>query len=444
MATFLGQLVGFGVIVFVIWKFAVPPIRKLMAEQKQAVRTQLEESAKATHRLAAADAYRTEKVEEGRVEAKHIVDEAVSDSGRIAEQLRIQGGVEAERIKTYGHQQVYLLRAQMIRELRGELGSEALSRAAEIVRAHVADPREQSATVDRFLDELESMAPAAAAPETSATDLRPASRDARTAVVARFDALTSSLSAEELSALSGELAEVTKLLLREPILARHLAEASGAAEAKRALLERLLGGRVGPQAMAILDAAVSARWSSTRDLIDTVEHVARLSLLQRAEREGQAEEVAEQLFRFDRVLQAQPRLTALLGDYREPAAGRIALLRSVLDSAGGVDPVTAALLAQTVELLHGQRADDAVEEVAELSVARQGEIVAQVSAAADLTAEQRRRLTDVLARIYRHPVSVHLTVDPRLLGGLSVAVGDEVIDGTLSSRLAAAATKLPD
>ena len=196
--------------------------------------------------------------------------------------------------------------------------------------------------------------------------------------------------------------------------------------------------------MAILDAAVSARWSSTRDLIDTVEHVARLSLLQRAEREGQAEEVAEQLFRFDRVLQAQPRLTALLGDYREPAAGRIALLRSVLDSAGGVNPVTAALLAQTVELLHGQRADDAVEEVAELSVARQGEIVAQVSAAADLTAEQRRRLTDVLARIYRHPVSVHLTVDPRLLGGLSVAVGDEVIDGTLSSRLAAAATKLPD
>ncbi len=141
---------------------------------------------------------------------------------------------------------------------------------------------------------------------------------------------------------------------------------------------------------------------------------------------------------------AQPRLTALLGDYREPAAGRIALLRSVLDSAGGVNPVTAALLAQTVELLHGQRADDAVEEVAELSVARQGEIVAQVSAAADLTAEQRRRLTDVLARIYRHPVSVHLTVDPRLLGGLSVAVGDEVIDGTLSSRLAAAATKLPD
>ncbi|MCB0202878.1 MAG: F0F1 ATP synthase subunit delta, partial [Anaerolineae bacterium] len=37
-----------------------------------------------------------------------------------------------------------------------------------------------------------------------------------------------------------------------------------------------------------------------------------------------------------------------------------------------------------------------------------------------------------------------LNIDPAVLGGLAVAVGDEVIDGTLSSRLAAAETKLPD
>jgi F-type H+-transporting ATPase subunit delta len=50
----------------------------------------------------------------------------------------------------------------------------------------------------------------------------------------------------------------------------------------------------------------------------------------------------------------------------------------------------------------------------------------------------------VLARVYHQPVSVQLNVNPELLGGLSVAVGDEVIDGTLSSRLDAAATRLPD
>jgi hypothetical protein len=69
---------------------------------------------------------------------------------------------------------------------------------------------------------------------------------------------------------------------------------------------------------------------------------------------------------------------------------------------------------------------------------------AEVQAADELTDTQRRRLSEVLARVYHQPVSVQLNVNPELLGGLSVAVGDEVIDGTLSSRLDAAATRLPD
>ena len=83
-------------------------------------------------------------------------------------------------------------------------------------------------------------------------------------------------------------------------------------------------------------------------------------------------------------------------------------------------------------------------DLAELAVARRGEVVAHVSAAAELSDAQRTRLIEVLTRIYGHPVSVQLHIDPELLGGLSIAVGDEVIDGTISSRLAAAETQLPD
>jgi F0F1-type ATP synthase delta subunit len=39
---------------------------------------------------------------------------------------------------------------------------------------------------------------------------------------------------------------------------------------------------------------------------------------------------------------------------------------------------------------------------------------------------------------------VQLHINPELLGGLNITVGDEVIDGTLASKLAAAETKLPD
>ena len=444
MSTFIGQLIGFAVIVLIITKYVVPPVRKLMADQQEAVRTQLAESAASAQRLAAADSHHTQRVQEGRADARHVVDEARSDSVRITEQLAAQAEVEAERIKVQGVQQVSLLRSQLIRQLRGDLGSESVRRAGELVRAHVADPQARSATVDRFLDELEAMAPAAFAPEVGSSGMRSASRDAQTALVERFTSMAASLSTDELSTLADELTAVDKLLLREPILARHLAEATGETAAKQQMLQKLLGTRVGANALEVLNTAVSVRWSKTPDLVEAIEHVARLALLTRADRENQAEEVAEQLFRFGRILDSQPRLASLLGDYSQSGEQRVALLRSVLGQAAGTNSTASALLAQTVQLLRGDRADEAVGELAELAVAHRGEVVAEVGAAAELSGAQRRRLTEVLTRIYHHPVSVQLTVDPDLLGGLVVAVGDEVIDGTLSSRLAAAETKLPD
>ncbi|MBJ7401590.1 F0F1 ATP synthase subunit B/delta [Mycolicibacterium sp.] len=444
MSTFIGQLVGFAVIVLIIMRYVAPPVRRLMADQQQAVRDQLEESAVAAQRLAAADTHHAQRVADGQSEARHIVEEARTDSVRIAEQLRVQAGVEVERIKVQGGQQVSLLRTQMIRQLRSDLGGESVRRASDLVRVHVSDPQARSATVDRFLNELESMAPAAFAPEIGNSGMRSASRDAQVALVERFGSMATSLTGEQLSTLSGELASVAELLLREPILARHLAEASGETEDKKQLLARLLSGKADANTIELLNTAVSVRWSKTEDFGSAVEHVARLGLLVRAEREHQADEVAEELFRFGRILRDQPRLNSLLGDYSKPAHDRVSLLRNVLDRASGSNPTAGALLTQTIELLHGERADEAVQELAELAVAHRGEIVAEVAAAAELTDSQRRRLADVLARIYHHPVSVQLSVDPELLGGLSVAVGDEVIDGTLSSRLAAAETRLPD
>ena len=444
MSTFIGQLIGFAVIVWVLTKFVVPPIKRLMADQKQTVRTQLDDSAKAAKRLAEADKFHAARVAEAKVEAAQIVEEARTDSVRIGEQLRVQAGVDAERIKAQGGDQVHLLRAQLIRQLRGDLGSESVGRAADLVRAHVADPQALAATVDRLLDDLDAMAPATEAAKISGSALRSASRDAQSALVQRFDAVSGSLSVDQLVVLSDELTAVVTLLEAEPILSRHLAEGSGAAEPKKQLLQRLLGGKVGATTLDILGTAASVRWSLTSDFVGALDHVAQLALLARADRENQADEVAEQLFRFGRLLDAQPQLNLLLSDTSRPAADRVALLRGVLGRAGGGNPTAVALLAQSVELLSDQRADEAVTELAQLAIARRGEVVAEVVAAADLSDGQRTRLSQILTRIYHHPVSIQLTVDPAVIGGLSVAVGDEVIDGTLSSRLTAAANKLPD
>ena len=134
----------------------------------------------------------------------------------------------------------------------------------------------------------------------------------------------------------------------------------------------------------------------------------------------------------------------MLGEYTVPAEQRVDLLNKVLDRVGSVNSVTRSLLSQTVELLRGERADETIDELAELAILRRGELVANIAAAADLTDSQRTRLADVLARIYGHTVALRLEIDPELLGGLQITVGDEVIDGAISSRLVAARTGLPD
>ncbi len=445
MSTFIGQLVGFAAIVYLLWRYVVPPVRRLMANQQETVRKQLEESAEAKKRLAEAEKAHEKALEQAKVEAKQVTEEARADSERILEQLRAQADAEVERIKVQGAQQIQLLRAQLIRQLRQDLGRESVVRAGDLVREHVSESSAEAATVERFLDELDAMAPSEAVIVDPATvRLRSASRGSLAALVAKFDEVTAGLGAEQLSTVASDLASVVKLLTREKVLTRHLADPADNPAPKLGLLDTLLEGKVNDASLELLKAAVAGRWSADENLVDAIEHVARLALLVRAEREGQAGEVEEQLFRFSRVLDAQPRLTTLLGDYSAPAAGRVKLLNDVLESSSEVNPTTAQLLSQTIELLRGGRTEEAALELAELAVARRGEVVAHVNAAAALSDAQWTRLTEVLTRIYGHPVSVQLQINPELLGGLNIAVGDEVIDGTLSSKLAAAETTLPD
>ena len=445
MSTFIGQLVGFAIIVFIVVKWVVPPVRTMMKNQQDAVRAALEESKNAEQKLASADQRHAKAVEEAKAAGEKLTEEARADSARIGEQLREQAGTEAERIKAQGEQQIHLLRQQTIRGLRQHLGLESVQKAEEIVRGYVADPAAQSSTVDRFLDQLDDMAPSPAVLEAGATlNLRAASREALAELVKKFDSVADGADADTLSTLAENLAAVARLLVTEPALNNHLAEATDESGAKMRLLERLFAGKIDDTTFDLLKTAVTQRWSDEGNLIDAIEHVARLALLVRAERDGQAEEVEEQLFRFGRVLDNEGRLNRLLADPTVPADKRVELLDKVLEAGGGVNDTAAALLRQTVDLLRGELADAAVDDLAELAVARRGEAVAQVTAATELSDGQRTRLTEVLSRIYGTAVSVQLNVDPEILGGLLITVGDEVIDGSISSRLAAARTGLPD
>lgn len=443
MSTFIGQLIGFALIVFLVVRFVVPPVRNMMRTQQDNVRQQLEASAAAAEKVARADEEHAKAVAAAKEEASRVVEEARADAEKISAQMREQADADVERIKVQGAAQMELLRQQLIRELRQELGTESVHRARELVREHVADDDNRSATVDRFLDELDAMAPSEAkVADGVGAKMRASSREGLDAVMSRFDDRTAEASVDELTTLADDMVSVAKLLRSQPGLTQHLAEPTGSGDAKSGLVQRLLSGKVSDTTLALVETAVQQRWSVEADLVYAIRYLARLSLLVRAERNDEAGDVEEQLFRFSRILDGESQLSALLSDYTTPLERRTGLLDRLLENKA--NDTTRALLAQTVSLLHGERADEAVRELAELAVSRRGEVVADVSAAAELSEHQRTRLTEVLSRIYSHPVSVQLHIDPSLLGGLTVTVGDEVIEGSLSSRLAAAETRLPD
>jgi len=266
-----------------------------------------------------------------------------------------------------------------------------------------------------------------------------ASREALAAARERLDALTDTTSVDA-EALAGELAALTALLDREGTLRRALTDPAQPGEAKVELARRLLGSRLGGEALDLVNGMVRARWSQSRDLVDALEELADSADLIAAQRAGGLDDVEDELFRFGRIAAGSSELRAALADRVAGAAAKTALLDTLLG--GRVQPVTKRLVVRLVTAPRGRSLEGGIESLSKLAAARRGRMVAEVVSAVPLSEQQRQRLGASLARIYGRPVHLNLDVDPAVLGGLRVRVGDEVINGSVADRLEEAARRM--
>jgi F-type H+-transporting ATPase subunit delta len=271
--------------------------------------------------------------------------------------------------------------------------------------------------------------------------LQATSRESLAAATARLDALVDSSSAADLQQLGDQLFAITRLVAGQLALRRALADPAAPEQARTGLLRQVLGGKVGASALEVATGLVASRWSTTLDLVEALENVARRAVLGVAEKDGTLDDVEDELFRFGRILDREPQLNSLLADTNQSEEGRTGLLDAVLGDK--VTPVVAALLRQTVRLPRGRHLDLAAEELAELAAARRHRYVARVRTAVALTPQQEQRLAASLTRLYARPMSLQIELDEHLLGGLVVEVGGELIDGSVAGRLAAAQRSLP-
>ncbi len=255
---------------------------------------------------------------------------------------------------------------------------------------------------------------------------------ASTALQERFEEVVRQASGRA-SAIGDALFQVARLLDSRASVRRALTDPGRSAADRETLARRLLDGRVEDAAVELVAAAVHERWDRPSLLVGAVLRFGVLAHLAAAEAAGRLDSVEDEVFRFNQVLRAEPALRAALLDRTAPAEAKSRLIRTLLE--GKAQPETVRLVEYASLERRERSLEGELEHIAELAAERQQQRVAVVRVAMPLSDEHRDRLRRALSEQVGAPVQLHVVVEPELVGGIKVEIGDEVVDGTVAGRL---------
>lgn len=226
---------------------------------------------------------------------------------------------------------------------------------------------------------------------------------------------------------------VAALLDAQPSLRAALTDPARSGDDKAQLVQSLLAGKAPEQVIDLLSGMARSRWSSMRDLADATARLGVEAVLVSAQRHDRLDEVQDELFRFARTVASSPDLRLSLTDRALPVERKSDVLTALLQERTTVE--AARLIVHAVTEPRGRSLEVNLERLADAAAARRERQVATVTAAVPLTEAQRDRLSRVLAAQLGYDVQLNVLIDPEVVGGLRVAIGDEVVDGTLATQL---------
>lgn len=241
------------------------------------------------------------------------------------------------------------------------------------------------------------------------------------------------LATADLDVLGGDLFAVLNLIDREHGLRRAISDPSRDGADKAQLVQVLLEGKVSPAALELVADVVRLRWSKPSELSDAVETLAVTAESARAEAQGRLDDLEDELFRFSRIVDGEPQLRGALAGAGLPEDRKLGLVTTLLE--GRVAPSTLTLITELVLRPRGRSLEGGLAEYGRLVAQRRQRLVALVRTPVELSEQQRTRLAAVLATAYGHEVHLNIELDPSTIGGLSIQIGDEIIDGTIAGRL---------
>ena len=256
---------------------------------------------------------------------------------------------------------------------------------------------------------------------------------------ATLDAAVKGATSQAASALCSELFFAGDVLAGNISLRRALTDPSRTESAKDTLVSDLFGKTLGVASLAVVTNISSLRWSSSGDLVLVIEQLAIEAEASAANIANELDRVEEEFFTTSLAIGESFELRkALITDGAVEA--KSALVAQLLGKAGSSS--TTKLVTHLVNNLRGRSIESAFADYFYALAARRDRVIAHVRVVAEITSAQRDRLVAALTKQVGQPVRVNIEIDPSVIGGASVKFADEVVDGSISHRLAGAGRSL--
>ncbi|MFT4231904.1 MAG: F0F1 ATP synthase subunit delta [Leucobacter sp.] len=244
----------------------------------------------------------------------------------------------------------------------------------------------------------------------------------REALAAARSALTGELG----TSTGAELLAVAAQIDGSPALLGALADSSASADSKTQLIERLFGA-ASADTRSVLTAAVVQAWSTPDELVGGIEELGL-----RAEAAGNGA-LADELLTAAAVIDSDHGLELALGSKLGDTQAKLRLANRLFE--GKLSEGALVVVRHLIANPRGRRISPALRESARVVADQGGTELATVTAASPLSETQQQRISRLLEQNAGRPVRVTTVVDPSLVGGVRIQVGNEVIDGSVRARL---------
>jgi F-type H+-transporting ATPase subunit delta len=252
-----------------------------------------------------------------------------------------------------------------------------------------------------------------------------------------LDAAVKGVDAKTASTLSSELFFITDVLGSNISVRRALTDPSRDAKSKSVFVKDLLGSKVGAPALGLLTEISALRWSGAKDLVQVIEQLAIEAEASAANISGELDRVEEEIFVvFNAITNSSELRKAFKSD---AVQAKSKLAQEILKNAS---TSTSKLLTQMVNSWRGRSIEATFADYQWALAARRNRVIALVKVAAPINQDQQTRLVTALTSKVGQPVRINIEIDPHVIGGVSVKFADEIVDGSISNRLAGAARAL--